>query len=161
MASKITVIKTNDGDRIAICVALETGLVIWMQNTEDDPIDFTIPKILPNGTRINALGCGFCMGSFKSITVSDNIAINRGAFLNADAESIILPPSCTSIPDSCFCGSNVKSISGLGQISEIGELAFKSMNNLNEIDLSESHVVFIGPDAFDESCIVRLPYYYQ
>lgn len=158
--NKVITVKTSSGD-IDFCVFTETGFVVWIENKGSEPINFTIPKILPDGTRVNVLGCGFCIGKFKDIVVSDDIGIGRGAFFGADVESIALPPSCTSVPDSCFCGSSAKSISGLDYVNEIGECSFKSMGNLKEIDLSATPVMIIGPNAFDASCDVRLPYYCQ
>lgn len=124
--------------------------------------DISIPDILPDGTHIVEIGRCCVKGSFRKITVSDNIrVVQKEAFRNVSAEEIVWPASCIHVPNYCFFNSSVKKISNLNNIDSIGICAFSNIRNLSELDLSASPICFISSSAFNGLSNVRLPYYCQ
>jgi hypothetical protein len=78
------------------------------------------------------------------------VAIARSAFSgNASIRDVSLPASVTSIGDSAFAGSGVRSIN-LGSVTNIGNSAFSGCSNLTGIRLSPA-LAYLGVGAF-ENC---------
>ena len=106
-----------------------SGILRHIKNMTIERKDVSIPDILPDGTKITALGLGFCKGGgvFGKISVSDNICkIHNFAFWAADVESIVWPSGCKTIPASCFSECTAKSISGLDAVQTVDSHAFEN-----------------------------------
>ena len=87
--------------------------------------DVYIPHILPDGTKINALGDDFVEDRFNKIVVDDEIAsVFPSAFSNSVVREVHWPSSCRTIPEFCFSHSSVLILSNIDGVTSIGDAAF-------------------------------------
>ena len=104
----------------------------------------------------------FCNSSLATIDNIENVeVISFGAFKRTKIKSFVWPSKCYEIPDECFQGSLIENISNIDNITYIGDAAFCIAPNMNQIDLSNTQVNYIGDCAFygiDQDKVI-FPYY--
>lgn len=115
----------------------------------------------PSNCRTIPKKC-FCNSSLASIDNIENVeAISFGAFKRTKIKYFVWPSKCYEIPDECFQGSLIENISNIDNITYIGDAAFCVASNVNQIDLSNIQINYIGSCAFygiDQDKVI-FPYY--
>ena len=101
------------------------GVLTQMKSMTDLVIDAYIPKRLPNGVKINAIGMRFCKGFYNKIVIDDDIKeIWQGAFECSCVKEVVWPSNCSVIPENCFSCNNIESVSNTDNVTTIMRYAF-------------------------------------
>lgn len=102
---------------------------------------------------------GGSMDGYHCLALPDEVLSLGDAVLSGcqDLHSIHLPSNLVSIGNSAFEGSGIAyaNISGLQELSDIGERAFADTESLVEMTLPDN-IRIISPDAFRQSAVQRL-----
>lgn len=133
------------------------GEVVFLNNF-GPAVDVTIPAVLPDGNEVTAISSNFCKGQFNKITIENDISnVRAQAFCNAHVKEIVWPLSCHEIPELCFWGSDICSVSNTEGVRSIRNKAFCNARFLDEIDFSSSHINCADPMDFEMTCKVLWP----
>lgn len=80
----------------------ERGILCSMSNYGAS-CDVVIPRKLPSGEIINAVGRTFLHGEYKIVIISNEITdIAAAAFQSATVEAVVWSAGCKTIPALCF-----------------------------------------------------------
>lgn len=136
--------------------AVNDGMILTMENMDyETPKSVTLPVITPDGENINSLGTSFCIGKFKEIIVPDEIrTAAAGAFSYTLVDNVIWSKNCKVIPDRCFYGSYISSISNIQDVVEISTAAFAS-SKIQEV-VWPNNCFTIPARCFYGSCISKV-----
>lgn len=105
------------------------GVLISMEYFGSVPKSVNIPKILPGGIEIGAIGPRFCQGYFNVVSIADSIEdIRCWAFASSNVHTIYWPAMCKRIPSNCFSGSTAKYIHGISDVRDVSSNAFAYSN---------------------------------
>lgn len=162
-------------DEVDFCV--NDGVLISMEYFGSIPKSVNIPKILPGGIEIGAIGPRFCQGLFNAISVADSIEdVRCFAFASSNVHTIYWPTMCKRIPSNCFSYSTAKYIHGISDVCDVSSNAFAyssfgcihwpravtvipfncfyncSASRIEDLEL----VTFVGEQAFGDSNIKEL-----
>lgn len=102
---------------------------------------------LPDGLKIIG-GQAFlnCKG-LKQVTISKECAVGIEAFRDSGLENVTFDTGVTHISDTCFAGTNIKTLILPETIQTIGWQAFANCQNLQKVSIAEG-LVSIGDLAF-------------
>lgn len=101
------------------------GLLLYVGPVGDIPKNAVIPHILESGDEIRALDAYFLEGNeWNEITISEGIEVKSRAFYDAIVNKVNWPSSCTEIPYKCFRDSDIKELTNIDGVEEVGEAAF-------------------------------------
>lgn len=103
---------------------------------------FDYPKRIIDSIRDCKISKPFFLKDFNKsvnrIVLSDGITqVDEKAFYQTHFKEVVWPATCCEIPKDCFADSDLKTISGIDNVSSIGEHAF-AYSKLRSIEISKN-----------------------
>ncbi len=105
---------------------------------------------LPNSVKMIGAQAFLNCKSLKKVTIPKDCILGIEAFYNSGLENISLALGITRIPDTCFAGTNIKTLVLPQTITKIERQAFANCKKLKTVSLSEG-LVTIGDLAFSNT----------
>lgn len=134
-----------------------------IKNTSLRRRDIVIPKVFPNGQRVDAIATqAQFIGKFNRLHIDDAIScVWESAFECADVREVVWPKSCEVIPEKCFAWSKVRIVTNVNNVCKIERSAFLGAKHLLELDLSQNSICIFESDCFSKASVeaISLPYY--
>jgi hypothetical protein len=92
----------------------------------------------------------FANSIVTSVSLNEGLTtLGKNAFNNAHGlETIGFPTTLTEIPEWCFYGASLTSVTSWGGVNSLGDYAFGMTTGLTSLDLSSSSIATIGSFAF-------------
>lgn len=114
-----------------------------------------IPRVLPSGDVITAIGARFIQGeAFDKIDISDEITwVKANAFKYANVRAVRWSAGCKKIPDNCFEESTIETLTGIEKVRDIEDGAFM-FSHLSSI-VWPKHCTVIPKNCF-KGCILSI-----
>lgn len=150
--------KTKKGKKITT-IGDGNNAVFYSTDCEIGRVEITLPDTVRTLSKNAFNGAK----ELKKLYMSNSVKkVGKMAFNASGVEEVRWSSSCESVPEFCFCGSNLQKFVAGSAVSQIGSAAFTA-SSVKEIDLSQSLVTDLPLDTFNNCYNLEkiIPSYYM